>query len=331
MNTAQFLTHAWIWNPLAAGCTALALMVYTRLFGWSRRAWWMIAAAATFLLTLCSPLGALADGYLFSAHMLQHIVLVLAVPALALLALPPGPQLPRKWARLLNPLVCWACGVGAMWVWHVPALCDAAVASRPVSALQTVTLLGLGAAFWWQMLAPCESQRIAPLTAIVYLFTACTACTVLGVMLTFSPVTVCRAYLHPVDRLGIAGADRGSVGDDAAAGSAGGRAADVGADVPGVRVRDLWAIDAVVYGAGGTGGSGAFMNPMDPETKPNWKRLPHERMPQPTYFPAGAAMGVAFFFWGLITSWVVIAVGTGLFTAAFAGWIMDIRDERKRH
>ena len=42
-------------------------------------------------------------------------------------------------------------------------------------------------------------------------------------------------------------------------------------------------------------------------------------------------MGAAFFFWGLITSWVIIAVGGGLFIAALAGWIADIRHERNRH
>jgi cytochrome c oxidase assembly factor CtaG len=203
MNTAQFLTTAWIWNPVALDCTALALLVYARLFGWTRRAWWLTGAAMVFLLTLCSPVAALAGGYLFSAHMVQHIVLVLAVPALGLMALPPGLRLPERWMRLLNPALCWGCGIAAMWVWHLPALCDAAVASRAVSVVQTVSLLGLGGAFWWQLLAPCESQRISPLAAIGYLFTACTACTVLGILLTFSPVTVCRAYGHPVDRLGI--------------------------------------------------------------------------------------------------------------------------------
>jgi cytochrome c oxidase assembly factor CtaG len=106
-------------------------------------------------------------------------------------------------ARLLHPAVCWGCGVAAMWVWHVPALCDAAATSRAVSAVQTVSLLGLGAAFWWQLLAPEERERIGPLQGVVYLFAACVACTALGIILTFSPVTVCRAYLAPVDRLGI--------------------------------------------------------------------------------------------------------------------------------
>lgn len=201
MNPMQSLVSAWVWSPLAAVCAGAGLVIYFRCFGWSRRAWWMLAAAAVLLLTLISPLAALAQGHLFTAHMLQHILLLLVVPALALLALPASARLP---ARLLNPAFCWLCGVGAMWVWHAPALCNAAAASRAVSAVQTLSLLALGTAFWWQVLAPCETQRISPLHGILYLFTACAACTVLGVILAFSPVTVCTAYLHPVDRLGIA-------------------------------------------------------------------------------------------------------------------------------
>jgi cytochrome c oxidase assembly factor CtaG len=203
MNTTQFLTSAWVWSPVGLLCAAAGLLFYFRSYGWNGRAWWMIAAAAVVLLTLMSPLAALAQGYLFSAHMLQHILLLLAAPALALMALPEGAHTPRWIERLLRPAFCWACGVGAMWIWHVPVLCNAAAASRAVSAVQTVTLLALGSAFWWQLLAPCAPQRIAPLQGVVYLFSACVGCTIMGIILTFSPVTVCKAYLNPVDRLGI--------------------------------------------------------------------------------------------------------------------------------
>ena len=68
-----------------------------------------------------------------------------------------------------------------------------------------------------------------------------------------------------------------------------------------------------------------------PVAHPEWEPLPAERLPRPTYFPAGLAMGITFLFWGLITSSVVILVGLALFIASLAGWIREIRYERKRH
>jgi hypothetical protein len=62
---------------------------------------------------------------------------------------------------------------------------------------------------------------------------------------------------------------------------------------------------------------------------PGWQGLPDEPLPHPTYFPAGLAMGVAFIFWGLITTWPVWLVGVVLFFAALAGWIAEIRHEYK--
>jgi len=66
-----------------------------------------------------------------------------------------------------------------------------------------------------------------------------------------------------------------------------------------------------------------------PSAHPDWEPLPPEPLPHPTYFPAGLAMGTAFLFWGLITSWVVFVVGLVLFAASLAGWITEIRYERK--
>ena len=48
---------------------------------------------------------------------------------------------------------------------------------------------------------------------------------------------------------------------------------------------------------------------------PGWQVLPDTPLPHPTYFPAGLAMGIAFLFWGLITTWVVWLVGLVLFIA----------------
>jgi cytochrome c oxidase assembly factor CtaG len=204
MTTTQFLISGWSWNAAALVVAAMAGVAYIALFGLHQRIGYFIGAVVVFLLTVLSPLNTLADGYLFSAHMTQHILLLLIVPALLLLSLPWSVSLKVRPRLLGHPFVGWSAGVGAMWFWHAPALCNAAVSSRPVHALQTASLLLLGCIFWRQILAPRDEERLSPPGAVLYLFSACVACSVLGIILTLSPVTVCSIYMmQPKDPLGI--------------------------------------------------------------------------------------------------------------------------------
>ncbi len=212
MTTYQFFITTWEWNPTPLLLCALVLMGYFLAFGLRGRPLYLAVALIVFLLALMSPLSALADGYLFSAHMVQHILLVLIIPALFLLSLPPSFFLPRPIKTLAHPFIGWIAGVGAMWLWHAPTLCNAATTLKAVSVIQTISLLLMGSVFWWQVLAPRDSERLSPPAGIVYLFTACTACSVLGIILTFAPVSICPAYQQPVDRLGILKVIRGPWG-----------------------------------------------------------------------------------------------------------------------
>ncbi len=194
MSSQQFLLSAWSWNPAALAAAAVGLAAYLSAFGVTRRLGWFVAALVTFLFTLLSPISALADGYLFSAHMLQHILLLLIVPALLLVSLPRSFSLNWRPRIVAHPLAGWIAGVGAMWFWHYQSLCNAAVTSRSVYAVQTVSLVMLGMLFWSQVIAPREGERLSPPGAVLYLFSACVTCSALGIILTFSPVTVCPIY-----------------------------------------------------------------------------------------------------------------------------------------
>jgi len=197
MTTTQFLISGWTWNAADVLLAVASLVVYVTLFGVHRRIGYFAAALGVFLLTQLSPLNTLADGYLFSAHMAQHILLLLIVPALLLLSLPRSVSLAVRPRPLGQPFLGWSAGVGAMWFWHMPAFCNAAVSSRPIHALQTASLLVLGCLFWRQILAPSEQERLSPPGAVIYLFSACVACSVLGIVLTLSPVAVCSIYTMP--------------------------------------------------------------------------------------------------------------------------------------
>jgi cytochrome c oxidase assembly factor CtaG len=160
-------------------------------------------ALGVFFVALASPVAVLARGYLFSAHMLQHLLLMLCVPPLVLLGLPREQvgDPPRRWSPIEHG-GSWLAGVGAMWLWHVPVFCNAAATSPAVQGLQTASLVAMGLAFWRPVLAPRTADRLPAFAAIAYLFAACIACTVLGIAVTFSPVEVCSAYAHPIDALG---------------------------------------------------------------------------------------------------------------------------------
>jgi putative membrane protein len=213
MTTRQFLISAWEWNPWVIGiCVAMTLCCLVWLpFRSGGKIGWLLAGLALFYITMASPIDVLADGYLFSAHMLQHLLLLLVVPPLILLGLSSTPVPDRfqngrwQWLNwiLRRPLANWLLGVGGMWLWHAPALCNAAVTNEWVHRLQYVSLLAMGLAFWWPIIGPWRAQRLSPLVGIIYLSSACLGCTILGIIITFAPVEVCSIYLHPVDRLGV--------------------------------------------------------------------------------------------------------------------------------
>jgi len=213
MTTRELLSSAWDWNLCVIAICAVALAAHVLL--WQRRSLFHLGCLAAGLLvlflTLCSPIDTLADGYLFSAHMLQHLLLLLIVPALMLLGIP-SMAIPDRFEKgnwtwlngvLRRPLLTWLCGVGGMWFWHAPLLCNAAVRNVWIHQLQYVSLIGMGVVFWWPIIGPWKKQRLPPLLGMIYLFAACAGCTILGIIIVFAPVGVCSIYLHPVDRLGV--------------------------------------------------------------------------------------------------------------------------------
>ncbi len=213
MTTAELLVHGWHWKPeVLAGCIALAgaYLVATG-FRPGRGLLFWTSGSLVLLVSLVSPIDTLSHHYLFSAHMLQHLLLVLVVPPLLLLGLPGQtmhrllrrPLLARIERMLRQPVVGWGLATGAMWVWHLPSLYGAALASDGVHVLQHLVFLVTATIFWWPLLAPLPDRRFAAPVAVVYLFAAMAAASVLGIVLTFAAPGLYPAYLSPEDEHGI--------------------------------------------------------------------------------------------------------------------------------
>jgi cytochrome c oxidase assembly factor CtaG len=170
---------------LAAGvAAALFAQAFVRLRRRGRRehasagrALLFAAALAIATLALLSPLDAVGDEYLLSAHMLQHVLIGDAAPALAVVAVR-GPLLffllpplvLRPLARLhrlrtvlgalLRPEVAVAAWAASFAAWHVPAAYDYAAAHGAVHDLEHASFVLAGLLVWTQLVDPARRHTL---------------------------------------------------------------------------------------------------------------------------------------------------------------------------
>jgi cytochrome c oxidase assembly factor CtaG len=141
--------------------------------------------------------------------MVQHILLILVVPPLLIMGIPKGladrllryPLLKKAERLFTKPLLAWVLGVGSMWIWHWPPLYNTALSHEAIHIAEHMMFLVTATIFWWPVLSPVEESHLSPLAAVIYLFSACGAHTVLAILITFAPVGTYPAYLQPSDSL----------------------------------------------------------------------------------------------------------------------------------
>lgn len=167
---------------------------------------WLVTAAA-----LVGPLDALA-ARLFSAHMLQHEALMVVAAPLFVIGRPLGawawalplagrralgrlfhrPAWRTPWLVVTGPLAAWIVHALALWLWHLPAWFEAALASEGIHALQHASFLLAALLYWWSVLGlGAQRNRGA---AMASLFTTMIHTSALGALLALSPVAWYPSY-----------------------------------------------------------------------------------------------------------------------------------------
>ena len=210
----DIMGSTWNWEPsVLVGCEGLLLAyVWLQRFKPNLRWLWFLIGDLLLLLSLISPMDRLGDQYLFTAHMLQHLLMVLIVPIFLLLGLPPRllekgfqrwPWLGRIERILGRPAVAWLIGIGTMTLWHIPALYNAALGSQPIHIAQHLSFIISAVIFWWPILTPLKERRVRSLPGILYLFLAGVSSSLLGVILTFTPASSYPTYVNPLDSLNL--------------------------------------------------------------------------------------------------------------------------------
>jgi putative membrane protein len=223
---------SWTFAPVVL----IALGGYALVYGlrWSRarreggaraagagRALLWAAGLLCLTIALVSPLDVLGE-QLASAHMLQHLLIADLAPICLTLALTkwilrPATRRIHRIERAAGPFGHPVFGVvayvGVMWLWHVPALYDAALHRPVVHTLEHLSFAAAGLLYWWHLLSPIRSRmRLGGLGPIMYMASTKVLVGFLGILLAFSPDLLfdyswqgTRLGLDPLDDQHVAG------------------------------------------------------------------------------------------------------------------------------
>lgn len=177
---------------------------------WSRLLLFLVAVALG-TLPLVSPLDEVGDSYLLSGHMLQHVLIGDAAPALALVALR-GPllfflmpaavlaplarlhTLRRLLAFLLHPVTSLAVWMVVIAGWHVPVAYDYTLHHQTVHDLEHLSFIGAGVLVWMQIVDPARRRRLQLAQRFGYMLVLSASGAVLAGLLVSSAAPLYPAY-----------------------------------------------------------------------------------------------------------------------------------------
>lgn len=199
----------WMWEPSILWLIVVQIAVYAYLVGplcrFKRRQPVPVVRQCAFYLgtlvmgiALVSPLDTIADHYLFSAHTLQHLLLTFVAPPLWIIGIPSWlieslpDSMQRVWRRLTHPIVAFIGFNATMWLWHIPALYDAALQSEALHIVEHGAFMLSAIIGWWPVLG--STNRQAPPVRVLYLALSLFPCTALAMLITFAPHTLYPFY-----------------------------------------------------------------------------------------------------------------------------------------
>lgn len=212
------LWSTWNWDPGILLLLAVSGWLYLR---GTRTLWqkagmrrgisfWNMTAflggLAALAAALISPIDALGSS-LFSAHMIQHLLLILVAAPLLVLGAPstalvwslPGlwrPALGRWWVSqrglrniwhlLTRPILVWMIHAAAIIIWHVPVFYQAAIKNEFIHIFEHASFFITAILFWWVFMPKTRLRTTHDLQKVLYIFTTALYGGLLAALITFS-------------------------------------------------------------------------------------------------------------------------------------------------
>jgi putative membrane protein len=192
---------AYVWLYVARWRTSRA-QGGARVASYGRLALWLTGILFLFL-ALVSPIDRLGE-QLASVHMVQHLLIADLAPICLTLALTkhllrPATRRIHRIEQAAGPFGHPAFGVvayvTAMWVWHIPAMYEAALRHSFVHVLEHLTFAAAGLLYWWHLLSPIRSRlRLGGMGPVLYMASTKILVGFLGILLAFSPSVLYHFY-----------------------------------------------------------------------------------------------------------------------------------------
>ncbi|OGU10105.1 MAG: hypothetical protein A2W29_05985 [Gemmatimonadetes bacterium RBG_16_66_8] len=167
----------------------------------------VVALGASLLVILGAlngPLHHLSDEYLFTAHMVQHLLITLLVPPLFIMGLPGWlvdtvvkPGVGYSVARfLMRPLIAFAVPNTVLALWHFPGPYGAAMVNHDVHIVMHLTMMLTAGMLWWPVLSPTERlPRLSRPMQMLYLFALGLPMSLIGAMITLADHPLYEFYV----------------------------------------------------------------------------------------------------------------------------------------
>jgi putative membrane protein len=194
--------------------TVIGLALFAGLYEWRARATpgaaprggqrlCFHAGVVTIFFALNGWLHDLSDYYLFSAHMVQHLLLTVLVPPLLIMGAPGDMLRPaltyRSVARvaraLTNPKVGFLVFNLVLAGWHLPPLYNTAMAHHGVHIVQHLMFMAAAVMLWWPILSPLpELPRLPYPMQMLYLFLTTIPMSIVAVFITYGGTLLYPAY-----------------------------------------------------------------------------------------------------------------------------------------
>lgn len=170
------------------------------------------ASLALLFLTLNGPLHDLSDFYLFSGHMVQHLILTLVVPPLMILGTPgwmlrPVLRKPALFAtarKLTSITSCFVLFNVVLALWHLPPLYNLALANHGIHILQHLMFIAASVLMWWPLLSPLpELPRAAYPAQMLYCFLMVIPMSIISIYIAMADTLLYPAYAAAPRIMGI--------------------------------------------------------------------------------------------------------------------------------